>query len=65
MDYIDIPAKDTLKTLSEIADGKFDEVEYIKIAANAWFNKSYNSNFIRSKEFRVNLSNDLKRCKVL
>lgn len=63
IDYIDIPTKETLKPLSEIADGKFDEVEYIKIAANAWFNKNYNREFIKSKEFRVNLSNDLKRCK--
>lgn len=63
IDYLDIPTKEALKPLSEIADGKFDEVEYIKLAANAWFDKNYDREFIKSKEFRVSLSEDLKKCK--
>lgn len=63
IDYFDIPTKEALNPLSEIVDGKFDEVEYIKLSANAWFNKSYDREFIKSKEFRVNLSEDLKKCK--
>lgn len=63
IDYLDIPTKEALKPLVEIADGKFDEVEYIKVAANAWFNKKYDREFIKSKEFRVSLSENLKKCK--
>ena len=63
IDYLDIPTKAALKPLAEIVDGKFDEVEYIKVAANAWLNKNYNREFIKSKEFRVSLSENLKKCK--
>ena len=63
IDYFDIPTKKALEPLYEISQGKFDEVEYIKIAANAWFDKNYDREFIKSKTFRVNLSEDLKRCK--
>lgn len=63
IDYLDIPTKEVLKPLAEIVDGKFDEVEYIKVAANAWLNKNYNREFIKSKEFRVSLSENLKKCK--
>lgn len=63
IDYLDIPNKKDLGPLAEIADGKFDEVEYIKVAANAWFNKDYDRDYIKSKAFRVGLSDDLKKCK--
>ena len=61
--YVNIPTKEELKSLSKIVDGKFDEVEYIRLAANIWFNKNYDREFIKSKEFRVNLSEELKKCK--
>lgn len=63
IDYLNIPTKEEIRPLFEIVQGKFDEVEYIRVATNIWFNKSYDREFIESKEFRVGLSKELKKCK--
>lgn len=63
IDYMDIPNKDSFEKLSEIVNGKFDEIEYIKESVRLWFNKDYNREYIQTKEFRVNLSDELRHCK--
>lgn len=62
-EYIDIPSKENIDTLREIANSNIDEKEYIKRAIKVWYNIEVDANNIEDKEFKENLVILLKKTK--
>lgn len=63
-EYIDIPTKENINVLKEIASSNINDREYIKKAIEIWYNIESDAILLETKEFKASLVTLLKKTKL-